>query len=312
MLKGIVLEDPSEAHGHEPPALYGLSDLKAQLALFEGSLRSGSPLSQSAIHSYVDQAGRFLRWIDGSYTPHGAVPELHPLGTGPWSLSQLRDGHAMYRGVLDRAGLSPLAIQTYISESGIFLRWLAGEYRPRTDAPTAGHSLPVKPINSPTQPLHLEHEEPVDEWLWEGRIQAAVVKWLTGRGWEIEREANTKSKEQGVDIVAVKGARRLVVEVKGYPQTTYRIEAKRGELKKYHAGSQSRTYFAGALMSVLYMRDSMAGTEVALALPSVPSYLQMVQRTLRSLGELGIGVYFAAEDGTVVEYLAPRKPREHE
>lgn len=51
--------------------------------------------------------------------------------TRTWSLSDLQTQLYRFGEDLERAGLKPLSILTYTGRADTFLRWLAGEYRPR-------------------------------------------------------------------------------------------------------------------------------------------------------------------------------------
>ena len=68
------------------------------------------------------------------------------------------------------------------------------------------------------------------EWHWEGNVQAEMVRHLASREWAILSVANTANRDHGIDIIATKQRRRLLVEVKGYPSRYYaaRREARSG------------------------------------------------------------------------------------
>jgi 5-methylcytosine-specific restriction endonuclease McrA len=110
--------------------MYNRSDLRARLREFERAL-SSSGLQESASASYVGSAERFVRWLEGDYRPRNASGEAGPLTRGPWSSAALQSELDRYRVVLTEARLRPLAIQTYVHSAGVFLRWIAGDYRPK-------------------------------------------------------------------------------------------------------------------------------------------------------------------------------------
>jgi hypothetical protein len=56
--------------------------------------------------------------------------------------------------------------------------------------------------------------DPTAPWYWEGNVQATVARFLVSEGWVIESVADTASRQQGIDLMATNGARRLAVEVK--------------------------------------------------------------------------------------------------
>lgn len=109
----------------------------------------------------------------------------------------------------------------------------------------------VKPDGDTIEPDRGQAEA---EWFWEGNVQAAVVRHLASEGWTIRRVADTASSEQGVDISAVRGAERVLVEVKGYPSIVYARGPKAGQSKPTHPALQARQYFSHALLSGLIMR----------------------------------------------------------
>jgi hypothetical protein len=135
-------------------------------------------------------------------------------------------------------------------------------------------------------------------WSWEGNVQAAVVRHLVARGWNIRRVANTSTKESGVDIEAISGDRRLLVEVKGYPSAHYSTGAKAGEKKQNHA-TQARHYFAGALLTATLMRADHPGDEVVVALPSYTTYEHLARRTAAVLEQIGVGIWLIDQSGHV-------------
>lgn len=91
-----------------------------------------------------------------------------------------------------------------------------------------------RPTREPEQTSGGDHRS---EWFWEGNVQAAVVAHLAAEGWRILRVADTHSREHGVDIQARRRGTRLLVEVKGYPSSTYARGDKAGQPKKYGTGS---------------------------------------------------------------------------
>jgi hypothetical protein len=144
-----------------------------------------------------------------------------------------------------------------------------------------------------------------DEWFWEGNVQAAVVSHLAATGWRIRRVANTATSEHGVDIEADRAGERLLVEVKGYPGSTYARGERKGAAKTGRVGAQARTYFSNALLSGLLMRAEAEGARVALAFPGVPTFENLGRRVVGPLTAAQIEVWLVAEDGTVTELKGP-------
>jgi hypothetical protein len=108
-----------------------------------------SDLAPVTIKSYVTYAGRFLHWRVGDYLPRGVRPAGRPVPFGPVDVAGLRRDLSAYGTLLDRAGLRPLAVRTYVGEAGRFVAWLAGEYvpgAPRARRSTTRGVAGVRPI----------------------------------------------------------------------------------------------------------------------------------------------------------------------
>lgn len=138
------------------------------------------------------------------------------------------------------------------------------------------------------------------EW-GEAAVQAAIVSHLEATGWEILRAANTSSKEHGVDIEATRGAESLLVEVKGWPGTTYSSGAKAGQVKPTQPATQARHYFDGALTSSLARIEGSPTATPALGFPEKATYLNRVLGMATALGRLGVVVFWVSSNGSVRE-----------
>lgn len=161
------------------------------------------------------------------------------------------------------------------------------------DAAPAGEAAPT--------PAEDEVLSATDEWFWEGNVQATVVNHLVASRWQIRRVANTATSEHGVDIEAERDGRRLLIEVKGYPGTTYARGVRKGERKTTSAVVQARAYFSNALLSGLVMRAENAEADVVLAFPAFATYERLARRVYGPLSTAGIALWLVASDGTVVE-----------
>jgi len=69
------------------------------------------------------------------------------------------------------------------------------------------------------------------DWFWEGNVVAAIAQHLSETGWRIVRQANTATKERGVDLHAERRGQTLLIEAKGYPSKGYRDPARSAETK---------------------------------------------------------------------------------
>jgi len=137
-----------------------------------------------------------------------------------------------------------------------------------------------------------------EEWAWEGRVQSRVVTHLAANGWSIVRVADTAQRERGVDILAERHGQRLMVEVKGWPSTTYARGELAGQPKPTQPTLQATHWFAEAL-SVLVRRGGEPGAGLALALPDMPRYRTLLGEAGWALKRLDITVFLVTADGAV-------------
>jgi hypothetical protein len=167
----------------------------------------------------------------------------------------------------------------------------------------AGRKRSIGAASSSATPLRAPSATaPADggkDWYWEGNVQGAVVSHLVRQGWRIMRAADTSLRERGTDIVAQRDATVLHVEVKGWPSASYADPARAGEQKRTLPTAQAGTYFGGAVLSALQLRDRAPADEVALAFPDMPRYRALASDVAQSLGTLRVSVLFVSQDGTV-------------
>ena len=157
---------------------------------------------------------------------------------------------------------------------------------------TAG--LPPAPAeNVPAAPPLSERE-----WDWEGNVQATVVAHLAGTGWIIISAADTARREPGIDIVAERCGRRLLVEVKGWPSTTYARGERAGQPKPTQPTLQAAHWFAEGL-TTLIRRGCSPDDVLALALPDKPRYRTLLAQAGWALDRLDMTIYLVTEDGSV-------------
>lgn len=186
------------------------------------------------------------------------------------------------------------------------VRVARGSYRLATEeergvgAPRVSPRAPA-PATRTAPELALE-ESPADEgWFAEARIQSEVVRHLAAEGWDITRVASTATREHGIDIEAERAGQRLLVEVKGYPDATYRSGPRAGERKPHGVGAQARTYFGNALLAGLLMRADHPEASVVLAFPDFETYRTLASRTRPPLAAARIDVWLVGPNGSVQE-----------
>jgi hypothetical protein len=274
------LADSLPGPASEPQPTYRTSDLHAKLDEFESYLTS-EELASSARFSYVDGAGRFLRWLSGEYRPRNAGATLTDRGArrSTWTLPQLREDLDAYADELRAAQLKPLAQQAYVGRADTFVRWLDGRYTARGPRGNAG------PVGED------------DSWLAEAAVQASLIAWLEREGWTIVRQAH--GREHGTDIDATRGEERLSVEVKGHPRQLHTFGVNKGQPRKWHPAAQARTYFGNALHTAITMLHADPECQVAIALPDVAVYRGLVDRSRDPIRRLGLRIWFVDRDGGV-------------
>lgn len=140
-------------------------------------------------------------------------------------------------------------------------------------------------------------------WHWEGNVQCALREHLERTGWMITAFANTGTKEAGIDVVATRGGSTLMVEVKGYPSTTYEHGSRRGLPKPTQPTNQARQWYSHALLSVMRLLEKKPSAHVALCFPDFPTYRKLIAATRTPLRRLGVGVFLVSSQGAVVEHL---------
>lgn len=140
------------------------------------------------------------------------------------------------------------------------------------------------------------------DWFWEGNVVNALAESLAEKGWRIESKANTRTKEQGVDISASREGRTLFVEVKGYPSTTYRDPRLAGERKSTNPTNQAEKWYSHALLKAVRLQTKYPRASVALAFPDFPRYQTLFDETKLGLEKLGVAVLFVNAAGEVREW----------
>lgn len=168
-----------------------------------------------------------------------------------------------------------------------------------TGGARSGQAFPIGVGNETRRP-------PSGEWFWEGNIQRRIGDWLQADGWTIRSAADTAARKRGIDLIAVRGKRTLLVEVKGYPSRRYVRGPKAGEAKPTPPGLQARHWFAEALLSALLRQDEMPRAQLALGFPDKSRYRDLLEKTQSALRALGVRIFLVSEDGIVREGLPPQ------
>ncbi len=143
-----------------------------------------------------------------------------------------------------------------------------------------------------------EPSSAASEWAWEGNVQSRMATHLAGTGWSTIRVADTALRERGVDIIAERDGQRLLLEVKGWPSSTYARGERAGQPKPTQPTTQAGVWFAEGL-TTLIRRGIEPRSQLAMALPDMPRYRNLLAEAAWALDRLNITVYLVTADGTV-------------
>ena len=150
----------------------------------------------------------------------------------------------------------------------------------------------IKITNSINPNLSLNKLEPKSEpearpWYWEGNIQSNLASYLAKEDYKITRIADTKSRESGKDIEAIKSDGKILwVSVKGWPEKS--------------ENTQGRHWFSQALFDVILYRDESKEVELALAFPDeFQTYLNLAKRIKWFKDSARFKIFWISKHGSV-------------
>lgn len=137
------------------------------------------------------------------------------------------------------------------------------------------------------------------EWFWEGNVTDVVARYLSERGWVIQAQADTRTRERGPDLWASREDREILVEVKGYPSRSYRDPNRSDERKPTSPTLQAQHWYSQAILKAMRLQSAYPSALIALAFPDFPRYRTLFGETRHALQRLAVSVLFVAEDGEV-------------
>jgi hypothetical protein len=137
------------------------------------------------------------------------------------------------------------------------------------------------------------------DWFWEGNIVEALARQFLPLGWSVVSQADTHSRARGTDLHLRREGRDLLIEVKGYPSSSYRDPAKAGLKKPTSPTLQAQHWYSHALLKALRMQTAQPDAIIAIGLPDFPRYRTLFGETRIGLERLGVAVCWVAESGTV-------------
>ncbi len=145
------------------------------------------------------------------------------------------------------------------------------------------------------------HDAPDSHATWhtEASVQALVVSALESSGWQILSQANTATKERGVDVEAKKDGATVGIEVKGFPTRTYADPRRAGETKPTQPSTQAGHWYSQAVLAAMRLRTRHPEYRSVIAIPDFPRYRQLFSETRSSLDAASIEVWWVAHSGVV-------------
>jgi Holliday junction resolvase-like predicted endonuclease len=184
---------------------------------------------------------------------------------------------------------------------------LRGERKPREpvrntqDDAMDATGLAVGTVPAP-RTVAKSHTSPADEtWHKEENVQAALVRFLVADGWTILREANTASREHGIDVVAEFDGATYGIEVKGFPSRGYADPRRAAEIKRTSPSTQAGHWYSQAILAATRLRGKQPDMRSVIALPNFPRYRTLVDQTRGSMDAAGIEVWWVDEFGRVTK-----------
>jgi len=137
------------------------------------------------------------------------------------------------------------------------------------------------------------------EWFWEGNVTDAVAKYLGEQGWRVLSQADTRTKERGLDLHASRDNQEIMVEVKGYPSRSYRDPNRADRQKPTNPVSQAQQWYSHAMLKAMRLQSIHDSAVIVVAFPDFPRYRTLFKETERALRRLGVAVFFVSETGRV-------------
>ncbi len=136
------------------------------------------------------------------------------------------------------------------------------------------------------KPMQIESDR-TNAWYWEGNVQGKVVSHLVQNGYSIRSVADTASRAQGKDIVALApDGNELWISVKGYPEKSQHVQA--------------RHWFSQAIFDLVLYRGASSTAKLALALPEgFTTYANLSPRIEWLKQTMPFEIYWVSENGGV-------------
>ena len=126
----------------------------------------------------------------------------------------------------------------------------------------------------------------------ENEVVEIIARHLSKQGYEIKQKLSTKQK--GIDIIAMKGEQRLMIEAKG--ETSSREGSQR--YGKPYTASQVFNRVAKGVDTSIKTAEECADHEVScLAFPDSKLFREYLSSVINSLKMIGIVVFMVSKNG---------------
>jgi len=136
------------------------------------------------------------------------------------------------------------------------------------------------------------------EWFEEGKVSRKIKVFLEKEGHKITK-FNIDKRMRGHDIEAVKDNEKLIVEAKGFPSEKHTGGQERGQLKSTHPNLQAKHWFSEALFSLIVAKSENPQAKIALGLPDVKKYRELISKIEYFKENFELTVYLVDEKGNI-------------
>nr|WP_300002756.1 hypothetical protein [Tissierella sp.] len=130
--------------------------------------------------------------------------------------------------------------------------------------------------------------------LTQNEIIDKVISKLEELGFEIESSCYIN--ERGIDIVAAKGNRKILIEAKGGTSS----KKNKDEDIPFNR-NQARTHISAAIFKSLQMKEEHEDELVAIALPYERHHFEFMESIKTSLKELEIVIFWCDKENVILE-----------
>lgn len=180
-------------------------------------------------------------------------------------------------------------------------QWRAQQPSGSTEHPTAvnGDGVELRTATQASTECAPAAKVPLVEWHTEANVQTSLVTALTADGWRIIREANTATKEHGIDVLASRDGQMVGIEVKGFPSRGYADPARAHEVKRTSPSTQAGHWYSQAVLAAMRLRGKEPTWQSVIALPDFPRYRALHAETVGSLTAAQIEVWWVDQQGLV-------------